>query len=47
VQNFQASYFGVAQTARFITLLNLSFPKAIEPTKPMGTTKNPQTLLPG
>jgi hypothetical protein len=47
VQNFQAGYFGVAQTARFTTLHNLSFPKATEPLKPMEAMKNPQTLLPG
>jgi len=47
VQFFPKSHFGVAQTGRFITLRNLSFPKATEPNKPMETTKNPQTLLPG
>jgi len=47
VQNFPKSYFGVALRFRFITLHNLSFPKATEPNKPMEATKNPQTLLPG
>jgi hypothetical protein len=47
VQIFPKSHFGIAQTGRMITLHNLPFPKATEPNKPMETTKNPQTLLPG
>ena len=47
VQIFVAAHFGVAQTGRIITLRNLSFPKATEHSKPMESTKNPQTLLPG